>query len=61
MGRSGQAVFEGQGLLRRTLGVTTQRERMWAQLLTPEERAAVTSALGKLLDSAPHLEVRRRD
>jgi DNA-binding MarR family transcriptional regulator len=37
------------------------RERIWAELLTPEERAAVTSALGKLLDLAPHLEVRRRD
>lgn len=37
------------------------RERTWAELLTPEECALVTSALGKLLDSAPHLDVRRRD
>jgi DNA-binding MarR family transcriptional regulator len=37
-----------------------QRERMWAEQLTAEERRVVTSALGKLLAAAPHLDVRRR-
>lgn len=37
------------------------REQMWAEMLNPEERAALTSALGKLLAAAPHLDVRRRD
>ncbi|MGJ3561405.1 hypothetical protein ACR6C2_36595 [Streptomyces sp. INA 01156] len=36
------------------------RERLWARLLTPDERAAVVSALGKLLAAADDLEVRRR-
>lgn len=51
----------GQEAIATTYQEHNARERIWAELLTPEERAAVTSALGKLLDSAPHLEVRRRD
>ena len=37
-----------------------EREQLWASVLTPEERAAVTSALEKLLALAPGLDVRRR-
>jgi len=51
----------GQRAIASTYHEHNLRERIWAEMLTPEERAAVTSALGKLLDSAPHLEVRRRD
>ncbi|MDQ4007748.1 MAG: MarR family transcriptional regulator [Actinomycetota bacterium] len=36
------------------------RERAWADLLTPRERRTMVSVLGKLLTSAPDLEVRRR-
>ncbi|MBO4259548.1 MarR family winged helix-turn-helix transcriptional regulator [Streptomyces griseorubiginosus] len=38
-----------------------EREGMWAQVLTPGERAGVISALGKLLAAADDLDVRRRD
>lgn len=37
-----------------------RRERVWADVLTPEERSVVTSALVKLLSAEPGLDVRRR-
>ena len=51
----------GQKAIANTYHEHNIRERIWAELLTPEERVTVTSALGKLLGSAAHLEVRRRD
>lgn len=38
-----------------------KREQMWASVLTPEERAAVTSAMFKLLAATTTLDVRRRN
>ena len=36
-----------------------RREQLWASVLEPEELAAVTRALGKILAAAPGLDVRR--
>lgn len=51
---------EGEQRVREVYRAHNDRERLWSRLLTPEERAAVVSALGKLLAAADDLEVRRR-
>ncbi len=37
-----------------------RREQVWAEVLSEDERTAVTAALVKLLSAAPDLDVRRR-
>jgi hypothetical protein len=38
-----------------------RREQLWASVLEPEERAAVTAALAKILAAVPQMDVRRRN
>ncbi|MGX4688427.1 MarR family winged helix-turn-helix transcriptional regulator [Streptomyces sp. JNUCC 63] len=51
---------EGEQRVREVYRAHNDRERLWSQVLTSDERAAVVSALSKLLAAADDLEVRRR-
>lgn len=51
---------EGSRAIARVYAEHNDRERLWASVLTSEERESVTRILAKLLSAASELDVRRR-